>query len=172
MLVPFTGIYLWMQYQKKLIRKEVKIKLINSIDKEELVMLTFTRYEITTKLKWDHSKEFEYQGKMYDIVEVNTKDDTIFYWCWPDHKETKLNKQLNKLIAQALGNNQQNKEKHKRFQNFYKSLYHPAASDLNIMLFPANNQLLFSYARDLTTLYLPPPVPPPKIKYAVLLKFS
>lgn len=92
MLVPFTGTYFWLQYQKKIIRKEVKTKIINKIDRKELVMFIFTKEETETKLRWEHSKEFEYLGQMYDIVESNTNGDTITYWCWHDHKETKLNK--------------------------------------------------------------------------------
>lgn len=164
MLVPFTGTYLWFQYQKKLIRKEVKEKIINSIDRQALVILKFTKAEITKKLKWEHSKEFEYKDQMYDIVETKTEGDTITYWCWPDHKETKLNKKLKILITKALGNNQQNKENQKRCQNFYKSLYHPGLSDFDGMfLLPRDNKIQIYFSSVLSNIYLSPPVPPPEI---------
>ncbi len=101
LFTPFSATYLWLHIQKRLVKKEVKAKLIAGIDKSELVHFTFSQSQIETDLRWEHSKEFEYKGEMYDIVETEILGDSIRYVCWHDKAETKLNRRLQALIAQA-----------------------------------------------------------------------
>ena len=123
LLLPSAGTYVWLTFHKKNLKKEVKHKLIAGIDKEELVLLKFSKAEVDKKLKWEHSKEFEYEGQMYDVVETKTTKDSISYWCWWDYEETKLNQKLNKIFIGVLGEDNQTKEKQKRLTNFYLSLF-------------------------------------------------
>lgn len=111
------------QLQKKQVKREVKHRIIDGIDKDELVLLEFSLEEIDEKLRWKHSKEFEYNGYMYDIVERETRNDTTYFWCWWDHEETELNKQLEELLAHAMGKHPQNKQSKEELIDFYKSLY-------------------------------------------------
>jgi hypothetical protein len=97
--------------------------MIAGMDKSELILLKFPKTEIDTKLNWKHAKEFEYNGKMFDIVEQETNGDTTSYLCWLDKEETKLNKQLRELVTLALGNNPQNQNQQKQLTHFIKSLY-------------------------------------------------
>ena len=82
----------------KKVKKSVKKTITEHIDKNLLVRLSFNKDEIT-KLKWEHSKEFEHKSEMYDIVHKEIKSDSIIYWCWLDNEETQLEKSLNILIA-------------------------------------------------------------------------
>ena len=104
-------------------RRQIKHEIIAGIDKSELIFLSFTKKE-AEQLKWKHSKEFEYKNSMYDIVEADTTNNIVSYWCWWDYEETKLNKQLNKILAIFLTNNNQQNETKNRFANFYKKLFH------------------------------------------------
>ena len=97
--------------------------MIAGMNKSELILLRFTKTEINTKLNWKHAKEFEYNGRMFDIVEQETNGDTTSYLCWLDKEETKLNKQLQELVTLALGNNPQNQNQQKQLTHFIKSLY-------------------------------------------------
>ncbi len=90
--------------QLKKVKKSVKKTITEHIDKNLLVRLSFNKDEIT-KLKWEHSKEFEYKSEMYDIVHKEIKSDSIVYWCWLDNEETQLEKSLNILIAKTIGEN-------------------------------------------------------------------
>ena len=90
-------------FQKKQIRKELKHQIIAGIDKSELVEFTFSTQE-AANLSWEHAKEFEYNGYMYDVVERLDKGDTIVMWCWKDDQETQLNQKLNSLMAMVLSN--------------------------------------------------------------------
>ncbi len=162
LLAPIVATLTFLHYQKMQIKKDVKHHLIAGINKSELVLLKFTEEESQTQLRWEHSKEFEYNGQMYDIVEKEIRSDTIYYWCWWDHEETKLNKKLDNLVAYALGHDAQRKESRNKIENFYKSLYFN----------PLPNRDLFIIQSDLTAtpyefsykaISYPPPVPPPEI---------
>lgn len=71
--------------------------IISKIDLKDLVLLKFTFNETQSLLKWEHSKEFEFNGIMYDIIRSESKNDSIFYWCWEDREETELNKTVIRL---------------------------------------------------------------------------
>lgn len=122
-IAPVVTTYVILRYQKKQVKKEVKKKIISGIDKEELVLLKFTEGEIKSQLEWEHSKEFQYKGEMYDVVEKEVRGDTTFFWCWWDSEETDLNKQLKGLVKRILEKNPKNQENQKRLNNFLNSLF-------------------------------------------------
>lgn len=162
LVLPIILAYTFFHYQKKQVRKEVKQQIITGIDKEELVLLKFTEEESQTKLKWEHSKEFEYNQEMYDIVEKEIKGDTIYYWCWWDNEETKLNKKLDNLLAYALGKDPKQNENQERLANFYKSLYCEQSSVWHLYSIQTT-QTIATYEFNYLSISHTPPVPPPEI---------
>ena len=121
---PIGLTYTWLQYQKKQVKREIKWKIANDLDRDELTQLKFSAKEIKIKLRWKHSKEFEYNGEMYDIVTSESRGDSIIYWCWWDNKETQLNKHLTHLVLQTLNQNDQNQNQNWHIQNIIKTIYH------------------------------------------------
>ncbi|SFT49683.1 hypothetical protein SAMN05216474_0890 [Lishizhenia tianjinensis] len=83
--------------RKSQIKKEVKLFLMTSVDKKDLYFFRFSEDESKNELHWEKDHEFEYQGKMYDIVEQKKENDTTSYWCWLDREETELNAKLKQL---------------------------------------------------------------------------
>lgn len=160
--LPIVTTYFIVQHKKSILKKEIKHQLISGVDKNDLILLKFSILESQTKLKWKHDKEFEFKKEMYDIVEVETKKDSIYYWCWWDHKETKLEKRLKSILAFMLDNNPDNKKNQQRFLNFYKSLFHQTHKERNYTKksIIKNN---FSYVTNYSSLSLSPPTPPPNI---------
>lgn len=138
--------------------------MIVGMDKSELILLKFTQTEINTKLNWKHSKEFEYNGKMFDIIEQETNGDTTSYLCWLDKAETKLNKQLRELVAIALGNNPQNQNQQKQLTHFIKSLYCNQLSEIKFHT-PINTSTHPFLSKNFALLFQinSIPTPPPKI---------
>lgn len=118
--VPFICIPVYLKHEKKTLKREIKHRIIEGIDRSDLVQLVFTEEQAARELKWEHSKEFEFNGEMYDVVETEIKNGKITYWCWWDHKETSLNKQLNYLLAKAL--NQQDPKAPQKNAGFWLSL--------------------------------------------------
>jgi hypothetical protein len=121
--VPVVGTYGWLSFQKHIARKAVKRQLIASIDKAELVQLKFSVTQAATELRWEHSKEFEYKGEMYDVVQKESEGDSVTYWCWWDHEETKLNKHLGELVSDVLDQSPERNKHKKQLLEFFKSLY-------------------------------------------------
>lgn len=107
LIVPFITSLSYIQYQRKQVKKAIKKSIIAGLDKKELVCLKFSLHE-KQKLHFEHAKEFEYQGQMYDIVFEEVHKDTVTYWCWHDHQETELNQKLNQLLKLALEHSQDN----------------------------------------------------------------
>lgn len=161
LLVPYTG-FMFLQYQKAMVHKEVKQQMIAGIGKEELVLLRFTLVESETNLRWEHSGEFEFHDEMYDVVVSETRGDSIFYWCWWDRKETKLNMQLDNLIAQTMERDPQQKGQQQRLFNFFQDFPQFTYSDKNTE--PKYTQLLLSVytVSNYSAILQPPPDPPPR----------
>lgn len=123
LIFPLVGTYCFWEHERHLVRKSVKRRLIAGVESSELVLLKFSKEETQTKLRWKHSKEFEFNGQMYDIVETSFQDDSIFYRCWWDHAETALNKKLDKLLAEAWGHAPVKKDSSEKLVSFLKSPY-------------------------------------------------
>lgn len=100
---PFWAPYTVLHSQKKAVRELVSEHLREGIQDSELVLLTFSVSETKTKLRWEHEREFEYRGQMYDLVEMTTKGDSVSYLCYWDKEETRLNHKLEQLITWVLG---------------------------------------------------------------------
>lgn len=137
--------------------------MIQGIDKEELVLLKFTSEEAKNALKWKHAKEFEFRQQMYDIVETKVVGDTTYYWCWWDHEETKLNKQLSLLVAKALNSNPQKKEKEDWLSTYFKSFYLLNSSNWNFNCTGLTNETWTVYLLVNYFTYIPLPTPPPDL---------
>lgn len=129
LIVPAVVTFTWLQKHKRAVKREVKWKMIAGIDKSELVFFTFSNIDIQTKLRWEHAKEFEYKNQMYDVVEKKIFKDSTQLWCWWDNKETKLNKQLQRLLVTVFQNDSKSKEKQDQVFKFYKMVYLPSVFD-------------------------------------------
>jgi hypothetical protein len=127
----------------------------------ELRLLAFTP-EQAHLLRWEHDREFEYQGQMYDIVRTYQHHDTTYFECWPDHEETRLKRKMNSLLVNETNGAPFPSENEKRLFDFFKSLVSPHAA------------MMWNTADNLTSIlpdkpvyyysnhYCRPPSPPPK----------
>jgi hypothetical protein len=123
LIVPLQSSFVGIQFRKKMLRKEIKHKIIAGLNEDELVKLKFANSEIQKKLKWKHSKEFEFNGEMYDIVKTKKTADSTEYYCWWDSEESSLNRKLIALVCQNLPDLPENKELGFQLSNFYKSIF-------------------------------------------------
>ncbi|MFW6129265.1 MAG: hypothetical protein ACOC6P_03345 [Candidatus Aminicenantaceae bacterium] len=158
MLVTFT----WLQHKKTIVKKEVKRQIKEGIDKDEIVLLTFTKEETQTKLRWEHPREFEYNHRMYDIVKSMTEGDTVYYWCWYDHEETMLNRRLKELKDQASGKSHKIRKYTALILSTSESLtcLFPYNGDVSIpKLFYKQDGLFYHFSSQI---FIQPPTPPPQ----------
>ena len=123
---------------------------------------TFTQKEAANQLKWEHAKEFEYKGEMYDVVNKVITNDIIQYWCWWDHEETKLSKQLTKLLVGVYQSDAATKEHQKQLIQFYTSLFFNELSDWNPYKCSPVSKIAVGYKWNYSTFSIPITAPPPE----------
>jgi hypothetical protein len=159
---PVVGTYTWFQYKKRMIKQEVQEQIKAGIDQSELVLLQFSKKDIRTKLRWEHAREFEYNHRMYDIVETKTAGDTVYYWCWYDHMETMLNLKMEELASQKLKNSGKSKSEQAFLASSLKSLYCTFAFNLNISIVKSLIKPSDKFSQSYSQIRIQPPTPPPQ----------
>ena len=160
LVAPVLALYVWTQHQKHEVRREVKWRMAANLDKDELLLLKFTDEQAESQVHWKHSKEFEFQGSMYDIVEKELHDDTTYYYCWLDKEETALNQRLDELAALAFGKDSKQKENKEKVNSFYKHWFH-SSSQRTDTTFCRNSPLFSNTSESYSSENPTPPVPPP-----------
>lgn len=79
--------------------------------KEKIIILSFLKSDIEDKridFVWKHSREFKYNGSMYDIVERYDTEDSVHFYCFLDKKENKLKADFNKHFENNKGDKKNN----------------------------------------------------------------
>jgi hypothetical protein len=160
--MPLLSAMGFMYIQKKQIIREVKWKIIDGLQKEELVLIKLTIEESKKELYWEHSKEFEYKGEMYDLVEKKSFEDSVYYWCWWDHRETALNKRLTQLVDSLLGNNHQRQKNKERAIDFYSFLFFEELGHHLGNQIKKKEKAKLRYILNYRGLTISPKAPPPK----------
>jgi len=149
--------------EKRVVRKSVKKRLIAGIAREELVLLKFSSRQKETLLNWEHSREFEYKGEMYDIIRFEQHGDTMWYWCYWDRQETKLKRKLDFLVVKMMGPAPQSRNEGRQLTEFFRSLYFPFENDNNpIVSFSKEEKVLRPFLFALLKRDIIPPSPPPE----------
>jgi hypothetical protein len=161
-VAPLATHYLALRYQQKLVRREIKRRMMAGIDKAALVKLQLSEGG-QQRLRWVHAREFEYEGEMYDIVYSEQAGDTTTYWLWWDHEETRLNRQLDRWAAVALAHSPGQQEKQAQLSLFLKTLICPPPP-ATAALAPLPAAAALPPAREARSRMAgPPPAPPPEV---------
>ena len=155
--------YFSFHIELKLVRREVKHKIMAGIDHDELTLLKFSKSEATAELKWKHSKEFKYKGEMYDVVNRAESKDSIFFYCWWDKKETALNVRLQNLTFQLLNQQPFQKNKQKQLQHWSKQLFYTARNINHEFILETRTRRYYFYDKVCLSQFFDPQIPPPKV---------
>lgn len=122
LILPFVGTYIWLQQERAEVKRTVFEKIEEGVEPKELVILKFSEEELS-ELRWEHAREFEYKGQMYDVVEKRIQGDTIEYVCWWDHEETRLKEEMKQLLAGKEHDFPMKNDQQQRIDTFEKNLY-------------------------------------------------
>lgn len=162
--VPFWGTYTILQSQKKEVKEEVTEQLRKGIDTNELVLLKFAVSDSKKQLHWEHDWEFEYNGQMYDLIETTVKGDSIWYKCLWDKEETRLNKQLEKLMTWVVGSTAEAGGSDEQFI-FLKPLYYQELTHWQARLayWCVTRATYYFTSLPLVRVALTPPLLPPEL---------
>lgn len=110
-----SAYYFYIKLRQAKVRKEMKMMIKSGVPEDELTLIYHTEAN-AHEFKWVHSREFSYQGMMYDIVhEESSTPGVRMLHCVTDHQETALFLNLNRMVKQAEKN-------------------HPAAKKANVLL--------------------------------------
>jgi len=162
MVLPMLSLNIAWYIEKQAIRMEIREKLFTEPDRSKLKLLKFNVRDAKSFLSWKDKREFEFNGRMYDVVETEMLGDTVAYLCWPDDKETGLNRKLNEMTARAMGSDKQNSNRRLLVDylkvQFVQNIVEYAGWLAGKDLVPG-----FFFLDLYSSVYLPPLSPPPKV---------
>ena len=125
-------------------------------------LLIFNKEDIQKRkidFKWIHSREFKYNGDMYDIVDKKETEDQLIVHCINDTKEKKLEEEFEKRVHK---NSLEDKQRPPSSNFSFVSISEPVHNEKPYNLI--TNECTFSYR--LTEFYksfnLDIPSPPPR----------
>lgn len=113
LLVNSGGYILLFVSSTQFVKKIVSEKLFNNELDEDLVLLSISKKDLEENkisFQWIHSKEFRFNGKMYDIKNNLSDSDSLRFLCYYDEKENFLEFLFNKFSESS-------KENHKRLSS-------------------------------------------------------
>ncbi len=130
-------------------------------EEEMIELLIFNKEDIENNkidFSWIHSREFKYNGDMYDIVKKEETDKQLIVYCINDTKEKKLEEEFDKRVHK-------NSSEDKHIPSIIKSslsISEPVQSEL--IGIAQINETVFNYWRtdSYKSLYLDIPSPPPR----------
>lgn len=152
----------YLKWQQRIIKRDVKSTLFNSLDDKDLTRLSFHTTTVSN-LNWKDSYEFSHQGEMYDVVKVDTLKDSVVFWCWHDIKESKIEKQISALFKASFYSKPDSQRASQQLWNYLLTLYH------EFSVYEVSKSVAFYQNSKidsddlLTNTYLSIPSPPPRI---------
>jgi hypothetical protein len=143
--------------------KYLGMRCIEKLSNDALIeTLIFDKEDILNKkinFQWIHSREFKYNGEMYDIVEKKETKSHLIFYCVNDEKEKEFEKQFEKKLEDNLANKKQKSAKN----NLINLLISEAVSYISnnsIKNFKSIHRL--EYTMNYNSISRDIPSPPPK----------
>ena len=104
------------------VKKEMKKQIIAGMDLNKTELIKLTQEQIAGSyngFRFIEDHEFQYAGKMFDIVKRENRNDTVYFYCINDKKEEAL---IASFVDEGSGNgksNPINKKVLKKLKNFH-----------------------------------------------------
>lgn len=159
-VIPFVGGHLFLQFSQEQHRSVTHEALENGAKDHELIFLVFTDQELA-QIKWEHDKEFEWNGEMYDVASVGEKEGQKGYWCYKDHKDTRINLQKESLTLNAMSNHPDKEGQESQLQSQFK-IHLDIPKDTALMsAIEINHQSIHDWTTSWQAQSSPTPTSPP-----------
>ena len=165
LLFQMMGYLLIFKIQQFYIREEIEQRIKVGLPENELVLLKVPANLSGGQVKifqWFHKREFCYKAKMYDIVRKENHDNTIWYYCLSDEKETELLADLDNLVKQEIDKNTWWKQYKIKLLKLLNSQFF-RSQNIAALILPEQELHLINYLFSLKTWISLPAIPPPKI---------
>lgn len=121
----FAGMYSWLQLQKYRAKKEVRAMMVNRIAPETIQTFRFAKHSMPTAMRWVHEDEFEYGGRLYDVIITREFGDSVVFEAWADDRESALNAHIRALTNRWLQAESGPTADENRWVQFLKQLMPP-----------------------------------------------
>ena len=106
-----------------MVKNEVEEKRNEGFNKDVVKILTFAKKDIKNIVRWEHDREFEFFGEMYDVISSKESKDSVSYTCYWDIEETKIKKQIAKLFFSDNEKLPFQHEKEAKMIEYFKQFY-------------------------------------------------
>ncbi|HMR89199.1 MAG TPA: hypothetical protein PKD51_13655 [Saprospiraceae bacterium] len=166
--LPMLVIWSYFMVKQQMVKNEVEEKRNEGFNKDVVKILTFAKKDIKTIVRWEHDREFEFLGEMYDVISSLESEDSITYTCYWDIEETKIKKQIVKLFFNDNEKLPFQHEKEAKMIEYFKQFYtvgnvqilaNNLQQDISVKLL-LNNKKFF-----IMQLFNVVPHPPPEILF-------
>lgn len=125
LIAPMVVSYSLFSWRRAHVREEMRALIFKGLPREDLVHLTFSHDQLPGLLHWEKKDEFRYRGEMYDVVDSESRNDSIHYWCMHDHRESQLKRNFSSLLAGLLDHEPMTEKARQRLITFLKTDYTP-----------------------------------------------
>ncbi|TFV94361.1 hypothetical protein E4S40_10050 [Algoriphagus kandeliae] len=109
------------------LKENMESRINRNPNDKRIKTLVFTQEESQTLLDWEHEREFEYQGEMYDVLEIKEKGDQIEYLVWHDQEESELKKRESEYEESS----RENHSEHQKRNSFHVVFFFENLSSIN-----------------------------------------
>ena len=161
LIIPFWGSYLVFHIKIEHAHNNVEKDIAEAKKEGQLIVLSFLHDEISTSVRWIKDYEFEYQGRMYDVVDSGSDDKHNWFLCYYHAKETKLRNQLSEIVAGLVDHNPVNNDKMPNLKIFLNNLIFQKYK-LRLLNSSKYKALLANYSQEEKTGFLKRILPPPQ----------
>jgi len=154
---------MYLQHEKGIAKSEMS-EYLQAYAKKDVVDIIVHKDQIHTILEWEHDREFELSGEMYDVISSQIIGDSIIYQCLHDAKESSINKRMISFIKNYL-NDQTGKDASLIvFSDIFKVLYPPSTILTEFTVFMEIQSGSFGYEISaIPKYYNQPSTPPPRM---------
>jgi hypothetical protein len=162
MSIPFTGTIMYLQHEKGIAKSEMS-EYLQAYAKKDVVDIIVHKDQIHTILEWEHDREFELSGEMYDVISSQIMGDSIIYQCLHDAKETSINKRILSFIRSYLKDEAGSDASLIVYSDIFKVLHPPISSIVDEHTLMEMRSVFIGYDDSTNPQYFnQPSIPPPR----------
>lgn len=122
-----TGVALFFSVRQYQIKAQVQQQILKDLPDSSLETLRLHPADLK-RLAWNNSREFFYQGEMYDLIRTEFQGDSLLLLhCLHDARETELFALMETCISKHCGNDPQTMHALKGWFELFSEIDMPAA---------------------------------------------
>jgi|GEM_PF-6754862 hypothetical protein len=110
----------------KRIKRKFKWETLLNLQDEHLTLIKVAKSleeKPNQHFKRIHSREFQFLGEMYDIVRKTEHRDSTYYYCFHDHDESVIIRNINRWMHDNFGNSTEQKNTGDFQKDFFEKDY-------------------------------------------------